>query len=312
MMKLLICGMSLSAMGLHVIPSPSLKKDNAVEEGQYDDAGNAVEEGEAVEEMDFRNAGHGQQHLTAQAVTEAGMNQNQLSEFGKNSFKFPKSMVDEILKAGEATERTHRYNFAGRTHGQTKQETKARKWAIDFAKETFSEEKGDIFFVTGSNASWAYSQRKGYSPLGPWDKTSTLGSRDMHVHNKTSNPNVRFDATYWDLLLSSEFTLCPGGDDHFSHRAYEAALAGSICVIKSRQADWRPSIPNKVASYVNLERVFNQLKYVTLDEPHVYDKAMADHNREVFIKYMTFIEGDNTPPKVKGLKRQETSNAEEE
>lgn len=284
MMKVLIASMFICAMGLRRTAPPELKAIQSEKElgtkGQY-----------SMIKDSLSSMGHGTIKMSMEAIREYGKKESELSDFAKSMVKVPKSLVDEILALKNTTKRSRKYNFVGRMVGTSSQEKKARKWAVDFAKEKFSEEEGDVFVATRT-----YGPLSSWTPLGTWDKTLTIGDRKTHEEKATKNPNVKFDSTYWNLLLSSEFTLCPGGDDHFSFRAYEATLAGSICIIKNEQDDWRPSIPTQTQAYKNIERVFKLFKYTDVDKPHVYDQSVADHNLDIFIKYFTFIEGDNTPP----------------
>eukprot|EP00746_Dinoflagellata_sp_MGD_P166667 gnl/MRDRNA2_/MRDRNA2_96726_c0_seq1.p1 gnl/MRDRNA2_/MRDRNA2_96726_c0~~gnl/MRDRNA2_/MRDRNA2_96726_c0_seq1.p1 ORF type:complete len:284 (-),score=53.03 gnl/MRDRNA2_/MRDRNA2_96726_c0_seq1:26-877(-) len=282
MMKVLIGSMFICAIGIR-FPSdkPALKNDQFESQDGMEAEYNIIADSVST-------LGHGTMHMTMQAIKEFGKPVSQLSEFAKKSLKLPKSLVDEIIQMKNTSQRTHRYNFVGRMAGATEREVKARQWAVDFAKTKFSEEQGDVFITTATKGEW--------TPLGTWDKTSTLGDRKSHVHKKTQNADVTYDHTYWNLLATSQFTLCPGGDDHFSFRAYEAILAGSICVVKDYESDWRPSIPTNSPAMKNLERVFKLFKYVEKDQEHKYDQSMVDHNLGVFIKYLTYLEGDNTPP----------------
>lgn len=243
-------------------------------------------EAEAEYQMDSATAEQMMTSLTQQAfdeaIVESGLDFSKLSAFGQYSYRFPKSMVDHILKMRNTTQRKHKYNFVGRVRSGTPQEQRARAWAINFAKANFTE--NDIFVVTGVNGDW--------QPIGSFDKTKELGARNTHEKIKLG-AKKQMDVTYWDMLVSSQYTLCPGGDDAFSHRAYEAALAGSIPLIKSVQADFSPYGSK---SYQNLGKVFKLFKYQMKDAPHEYDQSIADHNLDVVIKYMTFIEGDNVPP----------------
>jgi len=237
-----------------------------------------------------------QNHASEQAIFEAGLSTDQVSAFGKSVVKFPKSLVEQLLQLKNNTKHTHKYNFMGRVSGQNwGVEEKARQWAIDFAKEKFT--KDDIFVVTHLSPDW--------KALGAFDKSKEMPRRESHSFAKIGSSKLDVDMTYWQQLMSSDFTLCPGGDDHFSYRGYETALAGSVCVIKSVDADWTPTKTSHPGNGLTvnpkmkpLEKVFNLLKTVSADEPHdsVAAKSVADQNFKTFIKYLTFIEGDNTPP----------------
>jgi len=79
-------------------------------------------------------------------------------------------------------------------------------------------------------------------------------------------------------------------------RLYEAALTGSIPVIWSESNDmtFRPGSPE-----IWLERIgYLYMKAPSLAPGTVlpYNQTIVDINVHKFIKYQTFIEGDNTPP----------------
>lgn len=278
-MKFLILGMTLStAGGLRInsgqqTPTFDLKTESATD---LEKTVAGLESGvQLLKKWDYERA-----------VLEFGKKYSELSEFAKHAYKFPKSMVDHVNKMKNRTKRTRTYNFVGSMSGTTLHKKGARKWVSDFAKANFKE--NDIFIASKAHgdAEW--------QPIGQFDKSKELGARDHH-RRVTLSPTTSMDVTYYEMLVSSQFTVCPGGDDPFSHRVYEAALAGSIPLIKSIKED---ASPHGGPSYSNLGKVFKLFKYQTIDEPRVYDQSIVDHNYDVVIKYMTFIEGDNVPPKV--------------
>jgi hypothetical protein len=233
--------------------------------------------------------------LWEQAVKEAGLENrvHTISEFGRSVPKIPKSMVETLLKMQKSNEnpRNHKYNFMGRVYGNpgfNNQEDQARQWAIDFAMTNFS--NSDIFVNTHpgdkvddptKDAAW--------KKLGGFDHTDEFGDKTKH------QIEAGVDKTYWKNMLTSQFTLCPGGDTKWSMRAYEAALAGSICVVKSYDDDMKPET-SKMCGDQMLQKVFDMFKTVTKDDPHEYSETIASQNREIFMKYLTFMKGDNTPP----------------
>lgn len=231
----------------------------------------------------------GECELWRQAVLEVGMNEEDISEFGRRVVKFPKSFVEYIMNRSN-TLHTHKtkYSFLGRRTGmehalgRSQTEVHARQWAIDFAMTNFT--SSDIFVITGNQ-----SEISEWKSLGDYDKTKELGDQTLHQHE------MGVDVTYWNTMMSSDFTLCPGGDSPWSRRAYEAALARSICVIKSHEDDWLISKETHF-NHTALQKVLDLFKYVLVDVPHSYSKSVADDNLGIFIKYLTFIEGDNVPP----------------
>jgi len=169
-----------------------------------------------------------------------------------------------------------------------KVEEEKRQWAVDYAKATFTDQ--DIFVCTGYRENLAKWQ-----PLGGFDKTVELGDRRHHqLEYYKGCPENKLDLVYWRIMMSSAFTLCPGGDGAWSMRTYEAALAGTICVIKSHDEDWQAT--NSTYHHTALQKVFDLFKYELTSDPHVFNQSVADENLRIFIRYLTFIEGDNTPP----------------
>merc|ERR1719343_1747679 len=90
-----------------------------------------------------------------------------------------------------------------------------RSWALEFARRNFSGK--DFFKVTDASFCDGYQE-----PIGSFDRS--LSSEALEP--------------YFEVLGASNFTLCPGGDEPWSMRAYEAAGAGSLPVILSRDSDW--------------------------------------------------------------------------
>mmetsp|Transcript_20067 Transcript_20067/g.42830 ORF Transcript_20067/g.42830 Transcript_20067/m.42830 type:complete len:187 (-) Transcript_20067:38-598(-) len=124
-------------------------------------------------------------------------------------------------------------------------------------------------------------------PWGPYDHTNDMPS-------KISADN--FDETYFQVMIESVFTLCPGGDFPFSNRFHEAIMAGSIPVIESQKDDisWDYALSHHVDyKYFTTEEVVN----MDLITSSAYLKSIADANYELYINYQTFIHGDQVPPK---------------
>ena len=71
-----------------------------------------------------------------------------------------------------------------------------------------------------------------YKHLGSFDETNgSLGQT-------TSETSLHFDKENWQNLAWSKFTLCPGGDNAWSLRFFEAIMAGSIPVIHNVEQDF--------------------------------------------------------------------------
>merc|ERR1719245_2083405 len=98
-------------------------------------------------------------------------------------------------------------------------------------------------------------------------------------------------------MIQSNFTLCPGGDFSWSHRWFEAILAGSIPVIHSEQEDYSGTIAdwyNKIGyTYFTTDQVVNMNKTMSSEDL----MSIADKNYDLLLKYQTWIYGDNIPHK---------------
>jgi len=218
------------------------------------------------------------------ALEESGLDAHDVSDYACNVPKMPWSWVEQIQAMDHM--KTHTYNFQGsvmfslvhQQMGDRRPQYKARDWLLDFVKENFT----DIDLLKISDIT------EGYQPLGPYDK-STRGGFDSHHPNRT-DPHyyATYDASYFGEMAASNFTLCPGGDRPWSMRFYEAIAAGSIPIINSVAFD-----TGAMDMWALWEIPY---KYYTLSdaEPLVYRQDWVDHNMELFIKYQTFHQGDNT------------------
>merc|ERR1712151_610174 len=73
---------------------------------------------------------------------------------------------------------------------------------------------------------------RNHPPFGPYDHSNKGVGYDPTPRN-----NTFFDVGYFQRMMESNFTLCPGGDTPWSLRFYEAIMAGSIPVIHSHEED---------------------------------------------------------------------------
>mmetsp|Transcript_150524 Transcript_150524/g.481838 ORF Transcript_150524/g.481838 Transcript_150524/m.481838 type:complete len:323 (+) Transcript_150524:77-1045(+) len=220
------------------------------------------------------------------ALEESGLDAHDVSDYACNVPKMPWSWVEQIQAMDHM--KSHTYNFQGsymfslvhQQMGDIRPQYCARDWLLDFVKENFT----DIDLLKISDIT------EGYQPLGPYDK-STLGDFDSHHPNRT-DPHyyATYDASYFGEMAASNFTLCPGGDRPWSMRFYEAIAAGSIPIINSA----RVALDTGAMDMWALWEI--PYKYYTLSdgEPLVYRQDWVDHNMELFIKYQTFHQGDNT------------------
>lgn len=242
-------------------------------------------------------------------MKEAGLDPSNISKFGSSVPKFPKSIVDKVLRIkNEQQHKRHMYNFQGSVgynRSWIPDTAKTRKWVFDVASQRFG--NNDLLFISD-----AY-KNPNYKPLGVFDQSPSkrnVAVRHGH-HSKGSyghepidlgGASIDWDWDYFAEVSASNFTICPGGDDTWSKRSYEVALAGSICLIRSPEKDWTFGNSAKAKemkiSNVYMQSLLDLYKYRSFDSPHIYDPAVVEENLRSFIKYQTFMEGDFTPPNL--------------
>jgi len=214
------------------------------------------------------------------AVEQGGLDRNDISLFGQHVPKYTKTEVDAITKLDH--QKTHLFNFQGSACRDSNQPWNRssyrakRNWVMSFAQSHFTHQ--DVLFLKDkSKCNDEYFQVEKYD-------------------YSTGYPN-KVDGGYFQVLAKSNITLCPGGDDNWSVRVWEAALTRSMPMIKSKPDDWNPGYNTTVfnQNLRALECLYSQYEYTTLDNP-VYDAGAVERNFKAFIRYQTFIEGDNTPP----------------
>jgi len=204
------------------------------------------------------------------AVQEAGLDENKISAFGHVIPKYSAAEVRSLLALDH--EKTHRFNFQGSLcrQGQNVDDPsiykKRRSWVFDFARKNFSSD--DVLYIMDRNLCGLNET------LGPFDYSDGF-------------PN-KVDSGFYQSLAKSQFTLSPGGDLPWSARIWEAIAAQSLPLISSVSDDW-------VANFQFGECLFDEYHYSTKDNP-VYNSTLVELNLQAFIRYQTFMEGDNVPP----------------
>lgn len=205
-----------------------------------------------------------------------------VSFFGKSIPKVPRSWVEAIFNISD--ERKHRYMFSGSLYGT---QITNRAWLIPFVKEHF--DNSDYFRCT------VCAKIKDYEPIGKFDQTLTdTGASRPKSCGKSCWP---FDGGYWELMRRSKFILCPGGDAPFSYRFYESFLAGALPVINDPATDWLEELNGKPYRFTLKVNKIGYDYLMAADYPHVYDHEKAKLNLKKFMRYQTFMEGDNDPEK---------------
>jgi len=250
--------------------------------------------------------------LWSEALVEAGLTEQSVSSWAKRVPKLPRTWVEKVTQLNHT--KLHNINFVGKVQG-----VKRREWVVNFARRNFGP---DDFFRATTPAELLQA----YQPLGAFDHTID-GAKETGWHEDLSEMAYRsfFDEEYYQVLSSSNFTLCPGGGRPFSIRFYEAILAGSIPVIFSEEADLAPvcsldselarqdSSPSPTPSDASaptqqipsfpcpgqaLREIGYRYHIVNSHDPLEYREEWAKGNLELFMKYQTFISGDNVPPGV--------------
>jgi hypothetical protein len=201
--------------------------------------------------------------------------QGKISSFGFNTCKYPKSWVNKILALNH--EKKFRYMFSG----SFVHLNRFRRWLPDFVKTKFGPE--DYFRATDATPN--------YKAMGVFDRSNASASGFRPKSN--GKGTVHYDESYWEKMVQSNFIVAPGGDAPYSFRFYESALAGAIPVIHDIPSDWSP----KLFIGDNLRAIGYQ-HFMTTDAP-VFDQRVADLNLKKFLRYQTFIHGDNDPQEDK-------------
>lgn len=198
--------------------------------------------------------------------------EGKVSYYGFNIPKFPKSWVEKVIAMD--TNKTIRYMFSGSfTHIP---KLKYRKWLPNFVMTHFG--PGDYFRATDADT--------GYTPMGEFDKSmSEKGFRPK----SSCKMCMEFDETYWSKMVQSKFIIAPGGDAPYSFRFYESALARAIPIINNVDTDWHPG------TFIGDHMRSIGYNYLMTTDAHDYDEKVAILNFKKFIRYQTFIEGDNDP-----------------
>ncbi len=85
----------------------------------------------------------------------------------------------------------------------------------------------------------------------------------------------RFDEHYFRIMCASKFTLCPGGDQNWSMRFYEALMCKSIPILFDR------------APFRTRHEAMLPYRYFLAHENIEYIEEWAEHNHALFMKHHT-------------------------
>lgn len=233
-----------------------------------------------------------------------------MSSWAKRVPKLPHEWVERVTQLNRT--KLHNINFVGKVQG-----VKRREWVVDFANRSFGP---DDFFRVTTQAELLQA----YQPLGTFDHTLDRAKEAAWNDGLSESAYESFfDEEYFQVMSSSNFSLCPGGGRPFSMRFYEAILAGSIPVILSEEADLAPvcSLDDELARQGSsrslalsdsststqqipafpcpgqaLREIGYKYHIVNSHKPLKYREDWVKGNLELFMKYQTFMSGDNVPP----------------
>ena len=109
-------------------------------------------------------------------------------------------------------------------------------------------------------------------------RSKTSGHK-IFTHIVSKNISFLDKSRYYASMCSSKFTLCPGGDEPWSIRFFEAIMCKSIPVVEC-------------ISHTGRCQSEYDIGYTTVNKdetPHVYDQSIVESNFEKFINHQTFI-----------------------
>lgn len=177
---------------------------------------------------------------------------------------FPRSFVDRV--DAMSGDKVHDYCFMGSVYRPETYEP--RSWILDFARRRFTERS----YLLVSEAP------EHHTCLGSFDHTGD--QRDVFVP-KAVPPRERafFNAAYFRVLRSSQFTLCPAGDLPWSLRFFEAIMCRSIPIVADLQHVGRNALERAIGYRVLLR-----------DDEHIYDEEVAEENHQRFLRHQTLID----------------------
>lgn len=177
---------------------------------------------------------------------------------------YPRSFVDAVNAM--PGDKSHDYSFMGSLYrSETYQK---RDWILDFAKRRFTE-RSYLLLSDGDGE---------HTRLGPFDHT---GDRQGVFVPKEVPADERafFNPPYFQVLRSSQFTLCPAGDLPWSMRFFEAIMCRSIPIVSDAMHVGRNDVERSIGYRVYLP-----------DDEHLYDEDLAEENYRRFLRHQTLID----------------------
>lgn len=196
-----------------------------------------------------------------EAYQEAGM-KKRLGEIDKRYALYPKRFYKTVQ--GFDQNKTIDFCFIGafRIDAAT---VARRSWIVPFIEHHFTD-KSYLQFTDQSTKS-------NHTTLGVYDYTLL---RNGFVPKETAvELRNYFDERYFRTMCSSQFTLCPGGDENWSMRFYEALMCKTIPILLDRTS-FRSTCEARLP-----------YKYFLVGERMEYISDWAEQNYETFLKYHT-------------------------
>lgn len=176
---------------------------------------------------------------------------------------YPRSFVESVERMSGA--KVHDFCFIGSLY---RPETFGnRRWIVDFAAQHFTHRS--YLLITDGDAD--------HRSIGSFDRTGV--ETDVFVPKETP-PRDRafFHHHYFQIMRSSEFTLCPAGDLPWSMRFFEAIMCRSIPIVADSEHVGRNELERSIGYRVMLR-----------DDEHIYDESIAEENYRLFLQNQTLI-----------------------
>jgi hypothetical protein len=197
-----------------------------------------------------------------EAFAERGIVVRTTEDIDKRFAIYPRRFYGAVEEIGWRKFRD--YTFIGAFRIDPKTE-KRRAWIIPFARQNFGE-RSYLQFTDRAT-------RRAHESLGSFDHT--LRAEGFVPKELPLSERNKFDEHYFRVMCSSQFVLCPGGDENWSMRFYEALMCKAIPILSDRTAF-------RTAHEAQLP-----YKYFLVGEKITYREDWAEHNHEVFMQHHT-------------------------
>lgn len=207
--------------------------------------------------------------LLRKAYEEEGLPCPEIDErVAPTKLLFPRSFVDAVNEM--PGEKVHDYCFMGSVYRPELH--RHREWILDFAKHRFTD-RSYLHLSEGHGE---------HTSLGSFDHTGD--DRDVFVPKEVpESQRAFFNPGYFQVLRSSQFTLCPAGDLPWSLRFFETVMCRSIPVISAAEHAGRNDLERAIGYHVYLRAA-----------DHVYDKDVVEENYRLFLRHQTLIDPEGT------------------